>query len=69
MATHEEYAKSGVHWSWGNRQTLGKKVFSQKLSQRIVDPYTSTRVWELTKKLVGLIWFSRILISQINPYP
>ena len=55
MATHEEYAKSGVHWSWGNRQTLGKKVFSQKLSQRIVDPSTSTRVWELTKKLVGLI--------------
>ncbi len=55
VATHEDYAKSGVHWSWGNRQTLGKKVFSQKLSQRIVDPSTSTRVWELTKKLVGLI--------------
>ena len=55
VATHEEYSKSGVHWSWGNRQTLGKKVFSQKLSQRIVDPSISSRVWELTKKLVGLI--------------
>ena len=55
VATHKEYAKSGVHWSWGNRQKFGKKVFSQKLSQRIVDPSTSSRVWELTKKLVGLI--------------
>ena len=54
VATHEEYARSGVHWSWGNRQKLGKKVFSQKLSQRIVDPTTSSKVWELTKKLVGL---------------
>ena len=55
VATNKQYAKSGVHWSWGNRQKLGKKVFSQKLSQRIVDPSTSSRVWELTKKLVGLI--------------
>ena len=54
VATHEEYAKSGVHWSWGNRQKLGKKVFSQKLSQRIIDPSISKRVWELTYKLVGL---------------
>ena len=54
VATHEEYAKSGVHWSWGNRQKKGKKVFSQMLSQRIVDPSISKRVWELTNKLVGL---------------
>ena len=54
VATHEDYAKSGIHWSWGNRQKSGKKVFSQKLSQRIVDPYTSIKVWELTKKLVGI---------------
>ena len=54
VATNKQYAKSGVHWSWGNRQKLGKKVFSQKLSQRIVDPSTSKKVWEITKKLVGL---------------
>ena len=54
VATNEEYAKTGVHWSWGNRQKSGKKVFSQKLSQRIIDPSTSKRVWDLTKKLVGL---------------
>ena len=55
VATHEDYVRSGVHWSWGNRQKSGKKVFSQKLSQRIIDPSTSSRVWELTEKLVGLI--------------
>ena len=55
VATHEEYAKSGVHWSWGNRQKSGKKVFSQKLSQRISNPHTSSKLWTLTKKLVGLI--------------
>jgi len=54
VATQKEYAKSGVHWSWGNRQKTGKRVFSQKLSQRIIDPSTSKRVWDLTKKLVGL---------------
>ena len=55
VATNEEYARTGVHWSWGNRQKSGNKVFSQKLSQRIIDPNTSSRVWKLTKKLVGLI--------------
>jgi len=54
VATNEEYARTGVHWSWGNRQKSGKKVFSQKLSQRIIDPSISKRVWELTNKLVGL---------------
>ena len=55
VATNEDYARTGVHWSWGNRQKSGKKVFSQKLSQRIIDPNLSSRVWKLTKKLVGLI--------------
>ena len=54
IATGSEYAQSGVHWSWGNRQKLGRKAFSQKLSERIIDPITSKKLWELSKKLVGL---------------
>ena len=54
VATGEDFLQSGVHWSWGNRQRHGRKVFSQKLSQRIVDPITSQRTWELSSKLVGL---------------
>ena len=54
IATYKEYAKTAVHWSWGNRQKNGRKAFSQKLSKRIIDHKTSMQTFELTKKLVGL---------------
>ena len=54
VATNKRFSESGVHWSWGNRQRLGGKVFSQKLSKRIIDPSISKKTWDLTKKLVGL---------------
>ncbi len=54
VATYEEFAKSGVHWSWGNRQKSGRKAFSQKLSKRIIDSNISSQTWDLTRKLVGL---------------
>ncbi len=53
-ATDLEYSQSGVHWSWGNRQKSGRKVFAQKLSKRIIEPTISRRTWELTSQLVGL---------------
>ena len=54
VATYSEYAKPGVHWSWGNRQKFGRKAFSQKLSRRIIDSKISKQTYELTRKLVGL---------------
>ncbi len=54
VATYKEYAKPAVHWSWGNRQKLGRKAFSQKLSKRIIDSDISRQTYELTRKLVGL---------------
>ncbi len=54
VATLKEYAKPSVHWSWGNRQKLGRKAFSQKLSKRIIDSNISRQTYELTRKLVGL---------------
>ncbi len=54
VATDNDLFQSGVHWSWGNRQKLVGKVFSQKLSKRIIDTKLSQRTWELSKKLVGL---------------
>ena len=48
------FAISGVHWSWGNRQRKNRQQFSQELSDRVTDPLTSNRVWELSMKLVGL---------------
>ena len=48
------FAESGVHWSWGNRQKKDGRQFSQELSDKATDPETACRVWELSMELVGL---------------
>ncbi len=54
VVSDPEFCISGVHWSWGNRQRKNRIQFSQKLSDRIMAPNRSKRVWELSMKLVGL---------------
>ena len=49
-----EFATSGVHWSWGNRQKKGGKQFSQELSDKASNPDTARKVWEYSLALVGL---------------
>ncbi|QEY31348.1 protochlorophyllide reductase [Synechococcus sp. RSCCF101] len=49
-----EFAVSGVHWSWGNRQSRNGRQFSQELSDQATDPRTAERVWDLSMRLVGL---------------
>jgi protochlorophyllide reductase len=49
-----EFAVSGVHWSWGNRQKKGGKQFSQELSEQASNPETARRVWDCSMQLVGL---------------
>lgn len=49
-----DFAESGVHWSWGNRQKKDGRQFSQELSDKATDPETACRVWELSMELVGL---------------
>ncbi len=49
-----DFAESGVHWSWGNRQTMDGLQFSQELSEKATDPETAQRVWDLSLRLVGL---------------
>ncbi|QNG26267.1 protochlorophyllide reductase [Synechococcus sp. HK01-R] len=48
-----EFAVSGVHWSWGNRQKKDGRQFSQELSDKATDPSTAERVWDLSMELVG----------------
>ena len=48
------FAASGVHWSWGNRQSKGGKQFSQELSDQASNPETARRMWDLSMQLVGL---------------
>jgi protochlorophyllide reductase len=48
------FAASGVHWSWGNRQSKEGKQFSQELSDKASNPATATKLWETSLQLVGL---------------
>ncbi|MFM9100318.1 MAG: protochlorophyllide reductase [Cyanobium sp.] len=49
-----EFAVSGVHWSWGNRQSKNGRQFSQELSDQASNPDTAARVWDYSLQLVGL---------------
>ncbi len=48
-----EFAVSGVHWSWGNRQSKGGKQFRQELSDKASNPATAQGVWEFSQQLVA----------------
>jgi len=54
VVTDPEFAASGVHWSWGNRQKTGREAFSQSLSSKATDAARSALLWDLSAKLVGL---------------
>ena len=49
-----EFAVSGVHWSWGNRQRKDGRQFSQELSDKASNPQTANNMWDLSLQLVGL---------------
>jgi protochlorophyllide reductase len=49
-----DFAVSGVHWSWGNRQRKDGRQFSQELSDKASNPATAARMWDLSMQLVGL---------------
>ncbi len=49
-----DFAESGAHWSWGNRQKQGGKQFVQELSEKASDPATAAKTWDLSLRLVGL---------------
>lgn len=49
-----EFAASGVHWSWGNRQRPGAEAFAQGLSAKARDNTRAERLWTLSAALVGI---------------
>jgi len=48
------YSKSGIYWSWGNRQKKDRQSFSQQVSPQASDDEKAVRMWDLSEKLVGL---------------
>ena len=49
-----EFAESGVHWSWGNRQRPGAKPFAQALSAQATHAARAARLWALSAAMVGI---------------
>lgn len=49
-----EYRQSGAYWSWGNRQKKNRQSFVQKVSPQARDDEKAERMWDLSKKLVGI---------------
>jgi len=49
-----QFAQSGVHWSWGNRQHAGRAAFAQPLSAKANDEARASRLWTLSEQFVGL---------------
>ncbi|MEM1133572.1 MAG: protochlorophyllide reductase [Pseudomonadota bacterium] len=49
-----DFAQSGVHWSWGNRQKQGRDAFAQGLSDKATDAARSSELWELSAGLVDI---------------
>ena len=45
------FGKSGVHWSWGNRQHAGSTAFAQPLSAKANDAARAARLWDLSEAL------------------
>lgn len=49
-----EFAQSGVHWSWGNRQREGRAAFAQPLTARASEAALGERLWTLSAQCVGI---------------
>jgi protochlorophyllide reductase len=54
VVADEGFNKSGVYWSWGNRQDANREAFCQEVSNEAADANKAGRLWELSEKLVGL---------------
>jgi len=59
VVADEEFAQSGVHWSWGNRQKAGRQAFSQQLSIKATSQARNERLWTLSEQLVQTATGSR----------
>jgi protochlorophyllide reductase len=48
------FTQSGVHWSWGNRNSAIREPFAQELSMKAKSEKLSKDLWQVTAKLVGM---------------
>jgi protochlorophyllide reductase len=54
VVAEPEFAQSGVHWSWGNRQREGAQPFAQGLSAKANNADRAARLWDISADMVGI---------------
>ena len=54
VVADSHFTQSGVHWSWGNRNSAIREPFAQELSMKAKSEKLSKDLWEVTAKLVGM---------------
>lgn len=54
VVADDGFNKSGVYWSWGNRQDKDRQAFAQEVSNEAADANKADKLWALSEKLVGL---------------
>ncbi|MGD1897285.1 MAG: protochlorophyllide reductase [Phormidesmis sp.] len=54
VVADEGFNKSGVYWSWGNRQDKDREAFCQEVSNEAADANKAGKLWTLSEQLVGL---------------
>jgi protochlorophyllide reductase len=54
VVADSRFTQSGVHWSWGNRNSAIREPFAQELSMKAKSEKLSKDLWDATAKLVGM---------------
>ena len=54
VVSDERFIQSGVHWSWGNRNSAIREPFSQELSMKAKSEALAKSLWEITAKLLHM---------------
>jgi protochlorophyllide reductase len=54
VVADSHFTQSGVHWSWGNRNSAIREPFAQELSMKAKSEKLSKDLWDVTAKLVGM---------------
>ena len=55
VVAEPQYNRSGVYWSWGNRQQKDRQSFVQEISNEASDDSKAKQLWDLSAKLVRLV--------------
>ena len=54
VVADSRFTQSGVHWSWGNRNSAIREPFAQELSMKAKSEKLSKDLWDITAKLVDM---------------